>query len=40
MRDLMKLLDSERIRSILVDCPYQNAERLYRFLRKAFEGKP
>ena len=35
LRELMHLLDREDVRSILVSCPYQSSDRLYRFLRRA-----
>lgn len=37
LQELMQLLDSEAVRSILVQCPYKSPERLYRFLRQNWD---
>lgn len=39
LRELMQLLDNEAVRSTLMQCPYENAGRLYRFLRQAWENR-
>lgn len=39
LRELMQLLDSESVRTALMQCPYDSAGRLYRFLRQTWENR-